>query len=73
MTKDELITKQQLEIESYKQIIADHIETFNSIYKQLTCIGGPLNDNVLGYTKQQITRDLKPIAKICESYLTEED
>jgi len=54
MTKNELITKQQLEIESLKSenefLRKSHDNIFNIIY----CIGGPLNDNKLGYTKEQM-------------------
>lgn len=73
MTKDELIAKQQLEIENLKQLVANHIDGFNDIHTRLVCVGGGLNDNILGYTEQQIRKDLRPIAKICESFLSEEN
>lgn len=54
MTKDELIAKQQMEIEMLKQLNTNFLESDNAIYKILHCIGGPLNDNKLGYTKEQL-------------------
>lgn len=72
MTKAQLITKQQLEIEKLKALVTEHVEGFNYIHMSLVGIGGGLNDNILGYTKDQIKKDLIPINHICESFLEEE-
>jgi len=56
MTKDELIAKQQLQIEEYKQMLEENSE-ISEIIKSLTGkfynIGEPLNDNVLQFNKDQ--------------------
>lgn len=53
MLPTELITKQQLEIESLKQQIVDYNESMISIYHILYNIGAPLNDNVLQFNFEQ--------------------
>lgn len=54
MTKDELITKQQLEIEHYKAQTEANRALRSKIVGQFVNIGQPLNDNVLQFnTKQQ--------------------
>ena len=54
MTKDELITKQQLQIESLKQREIEFIQAASSVIISIVCVGAPLNDNVLGYTHKQL-------------------
>ena len=54
MTKDELIAKQQLEIEELKEENAGLRADHEKIYYRLYNIGGPLNDNVLNYSKKQL-------------------
>jgi hypothetical protein len=54
MTKDELIARQQLDIESMKEQIKAYKDSEDNIYNIIYCIGGPLNDNKLGYTKEQM-------------------
>lgn len=54
MSKDELIAKQQLEIEELKSISSTRKEALRKISRLCTCIGGPLNDNKKGYTKEQM-------------------
>ena len=54
MNKDELIAKQQLEIEELNLAVKQYKEAEESIYNIIYCIGGPLNDNKLGYTKKQM-------------------
>ncbi len=54
MTKEELITKQQLQIEE----LTKDLEYTNGLLEQASrmfiCIGAPLNDNVLKFNKQQL-------------------
>ena len=54
MTKDELIAKQQIEIEELKQQSKERKSALKDIVSQCVCIGGPLNDNICGYTPRQI-------------------
>ena len=54
MTKDELIVKQQLEIEQLKQDLDEYREACKKVVMRTVCIGGPLNDNVLQYTRKQM-------------------
>lgn len=54
MTKDELIAKQQLEIESQKSIIESNRELANDIKMMFVAIGQPLNDNVLMFNRDQL-------------------
>ena len=53
MTKDELIAKQQLEIEEYKQMLEENTEIIKSLTGKFYNIGAPLNDNVLQFNKDQ--------------------
>ena len=53
MTKDELIVKQQLEIEELKKQEADFFSRMLSIYGELYNIGAPLNDNIDGFNAKQ--------------------
>ena len=54
MTKEELITKQQLQIEYLKQELKDHKMAFKNIRGIIYCIGGPLNDNKLRFSSKQL-------------------
>jgi len=54
MTKDELIAKQQLAIEELSEREILYQSAIDSAIMVMICIGGPLNDNVLGFTKEQI-------------------
>ena len=54
MTKDELIAKQQIEIEELQRSNAELIEDRERVHRILYCIGGPLNDNKLQYSKEQL-------------------
>lgn len=53
MKKDELIVKQQLEIEGLKQQIEEYDESMNNIHGELYNIGAPLNDNCDEFNFQQ--------------------
>lgn len=47
MTKDELITKQQLQIEEYEEIFENNKKLEKEISGKFYNVGQPLNDNVL--------------------------
>ncbi len=53
MTKDELITKQQLQLEEYKKMLGENSATIQSLTGKFYNIGQPLNDNVLQFNKDQ--------------------
>lgn len=53
MTKDELITKQQLQIEEYKKMLEENTELKRDLEMKFYAIGQPLNDNVLQFNKEQ--------------------
>lgn len=48
--------------EDLKQRVKGYKEAMDKIDKTLHCIGGPLNDNFLGYSREQ----LKPFFRIAE-------
>ena len=54
MKKDELIAKQQLEIEEYKEKLKENKELKRQIIGKFYNIGQPLNDNVLQMDKKQM-------------------
>lgn len=54
MTKDELIVKQQLELEELRAELAELKSSIQRANLIMICIGGPLNDNSLKYTKEQM-------------------
>lgn len=54
MTKDELIAKQQLQIEEYKQMLEENSELIKDLKMMFFAIGQPLNDNVLMFNKEQL-------------------
>lgn len=66
MTKDELIAKQQLEIEELKNRLEWANDDKGRIRNILTCIGGPLNDNLLGYSAEQ-RKPLHEILNLAEA------
>ena len=53
MTENELIAKQQLEIEELEIVNSERKEALENIVLQCVRIGGPLNDNCGGYTDKQ--------------------
>lgn len=55
MTKDELITKQQLELEEQRELLSQYKLGYSNIYGIIFCIGGPLNDNKLMYSHKQLS------------------
>jgi len=54
MTKDELITKQQLQIEHYKKVFSENTNLKRKMIGKFCNIGQPLNDNVLKMNKPQM-------------------
>jgi hypothetical protein len=61
MTKDELITKQQLEIEEYKQKLIENVEIKKKLEMRFYAMGQPLNDNCLQFNKEQLKWCLKTV------------
>ena len=53
--ESELITKQQIQIEEYKELLKENKELRNQIIGKFYSIGQPLNDNVLQMNKNQIS------------------
>lgn len=52
--RNKLIADQQLEIVEMRELVAFVKSCLDSIVMQIVGIGGPLNDNKRGYTKEQI-------------------
>ena len=54
MTEAELIARQAKQIEELRDEVADLKRRADRARSHIYCIGGPLNDNKLGYTKTQM-------------------
>ena len=54
MTKGELISKQQLEIEEMKSILEANKSIISDLHFKIHGIGQPLNDNCLNFNKDQM-------------------
>lgn len=54
MTEAELIARQAKQIEELRDEVADLRRRAARARSLIYCIGGPLNDNKLGYTKPQM-------------------
>lgn len=54
MNKDELIAKQQLEIEEMKMKLISNNETYKQLHGMFYSIGAPLNDNILKMNVDQL-------------------
>lgn len=54
MSKEELITKQQIRIEELEEENQNFRKARGMALGHIYCIGGPLNDNKLGYSKPQM-------------------
>ena len=64
----DLIADQAKQIYFLKNKVEDYEQALKAIKNVTVCIGGPLNDNVLGYSKEQ----LGPFSRIlnrCEEVL----
>ncbi len=66
MTKTELIVKQALKLEKLKAELAEYKFAEKEINALMVCIGGPLNDNKLGYTAEQL-KPFQAIARLLVS------
>lgn len=54
MTDDELIAKQARQIANLEEQVRDYRDSAKRVVNLIYAIGGPLNDNKLGYTKEQM-------------------
>lgn len=72
MTEQELITKQQLEIEELKQENEKTKESLRDIYNIIHQIGGPLNDNFYQFNDRQLDV-FRNIAKNIDTWLVFND
>jgi hypothetical protein len=54
MTEAELIARQAKQLEELRDEVADLKERARRARMHIYCIGGPLNDNKLGYTRAQM-------------------
>ena len=54
MTDNEIIATQAKEIYHLKNKLEDYRSMARNINKKIYCIGGPLNDNKLGFTYEQM-------------------
>lgn len=54
MSEAELIARQQMEIEELKQDLGTNVAIKNSLHGEFYSIGAPLNDNILGFNKEQL-------------------
>lgn len=53
MDYERLTAQQALELATVKEENADLKDRLDKIHMMLVCIGGPLNDNVLGFNEAQ--------------------
>lgn len=63
VTESELIARQAMQIETLKDQVDDYEKRLAAIHREITGIGGPLNDNVLGYSNRQ----LMPFSRILDT------
>lgn len=54
MTDDELIAKQARQIANLEEQVKDYRDSAKRVVSLIYSVGGPLNDNKLGYTKEQM-------------------
>lgn len=55
LTKDdEIIANQARQIYVFESLLNQYLENVRKVNKMLYCIGGPLNDNKLEYTREQL-------------------
>jgi len=64
MTKDQLITKQQILIEEYKEIFKRNEKLRKTLRGNFYSIGAPLNDNILKMNKEQLIWCLKVVGLV---------
>lgn len=66
MTDDELIAKQARLIAELTEAVAAYGEAERNIHAIIYGIGGPLNDNKLGYSKEQMLTFLRIAEQLTE-------
>lgn len=71
MTKDELITKQQLEIEEMKENLKSDSEIRWNLISMFYAVWWPLNDNILQFNLEQ-RKWLRWVVQTIETIYTEE-
>ena len=54
MTEAELIARQAKQLEELREEVAELKDRARKARSHIYCIGGPLNDNKLGYTREQM-------------------
>ena len=54
MNYEELIAKQALRIARLEEKLSLYEKASKDIHGEIYCIGGPLNDNIAGYSKKQM-------------------
>lgn len=59
MTEVDLIARQAKQLEELRDEVADLKERIKRAKLHIYCVGGPLNDNVLGYSKPQMVTFFK--------------
>lgn len=72
MTNEELIARQAKQIEELKDRVAGFVEMTKTIRMQIIRIGGPLNDNIDGYTNKQLA-PFGQIMSLTEGRLLDEE
>ena len=65
MNRDKLIAQQALKIAELEEYMKHYENMTAEIHGIIFCIGGPLNDNKLGYTPSQMV-PFDQIAKLTE-------
>lgn len=63
MNNDELVARQARRIAELEDKVIEYNNACHKIHDVICCIGGPLNDNKLGYTRIQQT-DFKKILNL---------
>lgn len=53
MNKNDLIIKQQIEIEELKSSLQEYEDVLKGVSGMLFSVGAPLNDNILNFNKEQ--------------------
>ena len=66
MTKEELITKQCLQIEDMRSIILDCETKINEVRNMFVSVGSPLNDNILKMNREQLIWCQEVLNKLLE-------
>lgn len=69
MTQEQLITKQQIEIEEYKQLLQENNKIKHDLTMMFYAMGQPLNDNILKFNQDQLKWCVK-IIELIESINT---